>query len=138
MRWRDRCFRNLSGPCPGAEQRVCLFIHLSVCLSVCLSVRPSICLSDPSPSGPTLRALQDGLDAMEVFFGVAKRVVLHLARERPMHTIDQLAYEISEQLHEEERPASAAPMPALDRQADGRLSGLLPASSASSANSQVP
>lgn len=43
-----------------------------------------------------------GMDAMERYFTVAKRIALFLARTSSQHTIDHLVYEISRQISEDD------------------------------------
>ena len=43
-----------------------------------------------------------GMDAVERFFTVAKRIALFLARTSSQHTIDHLVYEISRQISEDD------------------------------------
>lgn len=43
-----------------------------------------------------------GLDAVERYFTVAKRIALFLARTSSQHTIDHLVYEISCQISEDD------------------------------------
>ena len=43
-----------------------------------------------------------GMDAVERYFTVAKRIALFLARTSSQHTIDHLVYEISRQISEDD------------------------------------
>lgn len=48
-----------------------------------------------------------GMDAVERYFTVAKRIALFLARTSSQHTIDHLVYEISRQISEDDDTAPA-------------------------------
>ena len=49
-----------------------------------------------------------GLEAVERYFTVAKRIALYLARTSSQQSIDHLVYEISQQINEDEDTSAAA------------------------------
>lgn len=52
-------------------------------------------------------ACLQGMEAVERYFTVAKRIALFLARTSSQHTIDHLVYEISRQISEDDDTAPA-------------------------------
>lgn len=54
-----------------------------------------------------IAACLQGMEAVERYFTVGKRIALFLARTSPQHTIDHLVYDISRQISEDDETPPA-------------------------------